>query len=97
MLNTPVVNHPRIGKTPRMNFHTVRDNRGLFVFSYRTCIAFEGYVFGLWVKIRRENDWGPTTGKHMHWVENNLNQRNDYELLSGAEFEKLLTDVLKED
>ena len=35
-------------------------------FSYKTPVAFETIETGLVV---RENDWGPTTGKHLNWID----------------------------
>jgi hypothetical protein len=36
-----------------------------YFFSYETCIAYRGEDNeGNWVALRRENDWGPTTGRH---------------------------------
>lgn len=35
-------------------------------FSYRTPVAF--HVFGH-NPVVRENDWGPTTGKHLNWID----------------------------
>jgi hypothetical protein len=37
-----------------------------FYFSYRTLVAV--YVPGKG-RIVRENDWGPTTGKHLNWID----------------------------
>lgn len=39
-----------------------------FYFSYETCIAFCGVTFAKegYVSVRRENTWGPTTGRHMN-------------------------------
>lgn len=43
------------------------DERGYdFYFSYQTCIAFRTPKTGLVV---RENSWGPTTGKHLNWID----------------------------
>ena len=42
------------------------DERGHdYYFSYRTLVAFRGPQ-GL---IVRENVWGPTTGKHLNWID----------------------------
>lgn len=34
-------------------------------FSYQTLVAFEGRTG----RVVRENDWGPTTGKHLNWID----------------------------
>lgn len=36
-------------------------------YSYQTLIAFRSPETGLVV---HENDWGPTTGKHLKWIDN---------------------------
>lgn len=42
------------------------DSKGQdFYFSYNTLVAFRTKESGLVV---RENDWGPTTGKHLNWI-----------------------------
>ena len=35
-------------------------------FSYKTPVAFRAPRTGLVV---RQNDWGPTTGKHLNWID----------------------------
>ena len=50
-------------------------------FSYETPVAFS-VPGGLVV---RENDWGPTTGKHLNWIDRDKSKR-----ISGADFEKAL-------
>lgn len=54
------------------NMNEVRINSiGTFYFSYETCVAFytpEGLVI-------TENNWGPTTGKHLNWVEPDKSKR----------------------
>jgi len=52
-------------------------------FSYQTPIAYETSQEGLVV---RENDWGPTTGKHMDWIDGGNKDRR----ISGPEFENRL-------
>ncbi len=59
------------GKYSSENYgaHTLcfTDERGYdFYFSYRTCVAFRTPDTGL---IVRQNDWGPTTGKHLNWID----------------------------
>lgn len=57
-------------------------------FSYKTPVAFakdgKKYV--------RQNEWGPTTGKHLNWID-----RGDKESrIGGQEFERLLAEATKE-
>jgi len=54
-------------------------------FSYETPVAFESIKTGL---IIRENDWGPTTGKHLNWIDSDKSKR-----VSGDEFEKKLAEA----
>ena len=56
-------------------------------FSYQTPVAFRGGGFPMTV---RENDWGPTTGKHLNWIDNG----NKKDRISGGEFEKQLAEAL---
>ena len=35
-------------------------------FSYETPVAFEAPGHGLVVRV---NDWGPTSGKHLNWID----------------------------
>ena len=55
-------------------------------FSYKTPIAFYHYTTGIVV---RENDWGPTTGKHLNSIEPEKANR-----LHGDTFEKQLNTIL---
>ena len=55
--------------------------------SYNTVIAFMTPRTG---RVCRENDWGPTTGKHLNAVEADKSKR-----ISGADFEARLAEVLK--
>jgi hypothetical protein len=41
-------------------------------FSYETLIAFDHPETGLTI---RENDWGPTTGKHLNAINDNQRER----------------------
>lgn len=73
------INHP----TDRPNFSVVTVNQLCLWFSYETCIAFnagEGTV-------ARENDWGPTTGKH-------LNAIGTSNRVPGDVFERMLEEAL---
>ena len=56
-------------------------------FSYRTPVAFRtpGRL------VVRENDWGPTTGKHLNWIDDGDKDAR----VSGAEFERLLSEEIE--
>lgn len=60
---------------------TLPDGRAIY-FSYRTPVAFQSRER----LVVRENDWGPTTGKHL----NAIDAGNKKARIAGAEFEKLL-------
>lgn len=66
--------------------HTLRvDMPNLTVwFSYQTPVAFIANGGRLVV---RQNEWGPTTGKHLNWIE----QRTGFsgKRVSGSEFEAM--------
>lgn len=47
------------------NFHLVETSKMLMWFSYETLIAFQPEGKGRCV---RQNEWGPTTGKHINTV-----------------------------
>lgn len=55
-------------------------------FSYRTPVAFR-HNGRLHV---RQNTWGPTTGKHLNWIDGG----NKAGRISGAEFEELLSKAI---
>ena len=52
-------------------------------FSYKTPVAFRTFETGLVV---RENDWGPTTGKHLNAIDGGEKSKR----VSGDVFEKML-------
>lgn len=58
-------------------------------FSYETPIAFYDYDESEWVL--RENDWGPTTGKHLNY----FFHKEDRKRLNSDEFEARLSKYLK--
>ena len=58
-----------------------------FYYSYRTLVAVRVPGRGLVV---RENDWGPTTGKHLNWID----YGNKEARVSKEEFEATLQDWL---
>ena len=51
-----------------------------FWFSYKTLVAFQKGFSGI---IVRQNDWGPTTGKHLNVIDGGDKKRR----LSAGEFE----------
>lgn len=55
-------------------------------FSYETPIAFYSHATG---KVVRENSWGPTTGKHLNWVDGG----NKKARVSSDKFEELWQQV----
>lgn len=56
-------------------------------FSYKTPIAFYTVKTG---RVVRENEWGPTTGKHLNWID-----RGDKESrVCGITFEGLYQDAM---
>lgn len=57
----------------------------LLYFSYETLIAFSHPDTGL---VIRENDWGPTTGKHLNAINDNHRHR-----IPGETFEKQWKEV----
>jgi hypothetical protein len=59
-------------------------------FSYETPVAFEAPGHGLVVRV---NDWGPTSGKHLNWIDGGDHKNR----LPGSEFEPLLKKVAGED
>lgn len=77
------ISHP----TDRPNFASVRVGKITIYFSYETPIAFHHPATG---EVVRENDWGPTTGKHLNWVDGNASKR-----VTGREFERRLRTVLE--
>lgn len=70
------IEHP----TDRPNFTLVTIGDASVYFSYRTPVAFYGDE-GL---VIRENDWGPTTGRHLNYISTTRAR------LTGAEFEAQL-------
>ncbi len=78
--------------------HVVEIGQNTFYFSYQTCIAFSGQIKPIierntpkssYYTLRRENDWGPTTGRHFKEF-----GVADWETISGEEFENLLERVV---
>ena len=75
-MSIPSIHHP----TDRPNFYSIS---GLtthsgesvqVVYSYKTPIA---YQVGYSKIVTRRNDWGPTTGKHLNWCDDDKANRID--------------------
>jgi len=64
------VEHP----TQRENFYIVSLPNGRVAFSYKTVIGVYCYGEGWTVAI---NTWGPTTGKHLNWLDEDKATRID--------------------
>jgi len=56
-------------------------------FSYQTPVAFRTRTQPLLV---RQNDWGPTTGKHLNWIDGGCKRGR----IHGDEFEHRLEEVM---
>ena len=81
----PEVDHP----TDRPNFCRVTAGGITYWFSYRTCVAFCRHSDGKrWV---RQNDWGPTTGKHLAYIDGGGVAKKDR--LSSEDFSDALAAV----
>lgn len=73
--------------TGQGNSIVVTDARAVaYYFSYRTCVAFYAPSTGLVV---RQNSWGPTTGKHLNWIDGGSAEAKASRL-SGVEFDEAL-------
>lgn len=65
----------------------MKDDETLTVwFSYSTPVAFWHSKTG---KVVRENEWGPTTGKHLNWIESDKKRR-----VSGERFQELWSSIV---
>ena len=58
-----------------------------FYYSYQTLVAFRTPAHGLFV---RENAWGPTTGKHLNWIDGGRRDKR----ISAAEFSDALRECI---
>jgi hypothetical protein len=58
---------------------------GTFWFSYRTLVAFKALGGPI---VCRQNEWGPTTGKHLNAIEPDHSARVD-----GETFERLYREI----
>jgi len=62
-MSIPTIDHP----TDRPNFTRIEIEGRTLWYSYRTLIAFNAYNGS--GPVVRENVWGPTTGKHLNYVD----------------------------
>lgn len=85
-MTTAIVSHPAVGKTERPNFCVVTVGEMEIWFSYQTPIAFRKHSGPLLV---RQNEWGPTTGRHLNY----LNVPNA-DRVTGPEFREALANAL---
>ena len=61
-------------------------------YSYRTIVAYRALGEGVVV---RQNEWGPTTGKHLRWIDGRSGRRANDERIPGPEFEEQVAALLK--
>ena len=78
------VDHP----TDRPNFYIVSTPNYRVAFSYRTPVGVNRYDGAGWLV--RRNDWGPTTGKHLNWLDDGDKRSR----VDGATFEAELAAIL---
>lgn len=62
-MHLPTITHPTVGRSPQPNYTHVTVGDLTLAFSYTTVVGFH-YPGRGWTV--RENDWGPTTGKHLN-------------------------------
>lgn len=79
----PTIDHP----TGRENFTRVTTQGVSYWFSYRTCVAFN--LHDGRGPIVRENEWGPTTGKHLNYIDDG----DKASRVSGEVFALLVRDL----
>ncbi len=77
------IEHP----TDKVNFTIVDLSDRSIAFSYNTIIGVTAKNSYAW--ILRENDWGPTTGKHLNY----LSDEDKASRLSSSKFEELLKEI----
>lgn len=71
------VEHP----TDRPNFYIVHSAEQSVAFSYRTVIGVNNWDGEGWIV--RRNEWGPTTGKHLNWLNEDKSARLEGDELLG--------------
>ena len=73
MFSIPQISHP----TDRPNYTEVTlygpNGTITLAYSYRTCVGFRTGRTGCVV---RENDWGPTTGKHLRYFAEHVDHKD---------------------
>lgn len=72
------IDHP----TDKVNFTIVTIGLVNMAFSYKTLVGVRGEPTGYTWKVHK-NVWGPTTGKHLNW----LDDGRQADRLTAAEFE----------
>ena len=86
-MEAPTISHP----TDRPNFTVVTIGDRTYWFSYRTCVGFLDYSTGRGIVVRR-NDWGPTTGKHLNYIDDGTPQAKARRV-DGEAFQALLAET----
>lgn len=88
-MNLPRISNYGPYQNDNYGAHSLRVDVGRLTlwYSYRTVVAFSAGA-GIVVS---ENDWGPTTGKHINAIDGGDKKSR----LPRAEFEKALADALK--
>ncbi len=76
------IEHP----TDKVNFTIVHLSERSVAFSYNTIIGVTAKNSYAW--ILRENEWGPTTGKHLNFLNEDKRTR-----LPSDQFEELLKEI----
>jgi len=90
MNNFPSINTYGDYKSDNYGAHCLRVDVGNWTFwlSYKTVVAFRGPGFP---RLVRENQWGPTTGKHL----NAIDEGDKKSRVSGEAFEAELSKAMK--
>jgi hypothetical protein len=79
------------GSRRKTECYIVRVGSAHCYISYETVIAVSGYdEKGEWVRLRRTNTWGPTTGRHM----SDMGIRDFAELDDEDEFNRVVEDLV---
>lgn len=78
------VDHP----TGRPNFYIVSTPGYRVAFSYKTLVGVNPLDGRGWIV--RQNDWGPTTGKHLNWLDDGDKQAR----VADSEFQAILADTV---
>lgn len=79
-MELPTIDHP----TGQSNFTEVTVGDVTVWFSYRSPVGFMSPGTG---RVVRENDWGPTTGRHLNWI-------TDGPRVPGETFNEMLAKAL---